>query len=354
MLSLSTRSRTFNDIVGQKNIIRGFKESSKKMKFQNIMLMEGNTGTGKTTTALLIAQLLNCSSPIKEEDGSYSPCQECASCKDIINEQYNRDVDIVNCSKVGKDDISELENQISFAPRFDRNKIIILDEVQELYKKAKSSLLLFLEKTYKNVYIILTTMNIKEIDKSIISRTIPYKFKDITSSDISSHLFSLLKKEKLETSKEFIEDGIFTISEYSEGSIRMALQYLERCIESKLFTSKEINDEFGFMTVKDNFNLLSSLLKKEPSFFREFQKVDQEYFFNMAWKNLTELAIYCIDKNIISDADYRSRYFSKLESDFGMERILSLHEIFESVFRASYIFNPKYFSSRLVSYYSQR
>lgn len=356
MLSLSLRPRRFDDIIGQKYTVKGLKNLSKTMAFKNIILLEGQSGTGKTTTALLIAQLLNCHSPKKEEDGSYSPCQECESCKDVINEKYSRDISVIDCNEMGKDDILALKQKISYAATFDKNKIIILDEAQELGSdKTKSSLLLLLEKTYKNVYFILTTMNVKKIDKSIISRTSPYKFKEIESGDIVDYLFAYVKNNKISVPTEFISEGIFTLADVCEGSIRLTLQYFERCLESEIYTSQDIANEFGFISIKDNFKMIYSLIKKDKDFFNDFEKLDkdkQEFFYNMSWKYIIEALSYFYTGNC--NNDYKKGYFNSMKNDLGMDKIIEVNNIYNKVFEASNWFNAKYFSSKLLEYFSRK
>jgi len=132
MLSLDLRPRNFDDIVGQKHIIQTFKNRSKNLNFPQVMLMEGETGSGKTTTAQIIAQLLNCKSPIENPDGTKCACQTCPSCLDIISGRFNRDVQVIDCAGMAKEDVLKLKDKLAISPMYDKNKILILDEAQNL------------------------------------------------------------------------------------------------------------------------------------------------------------------------------------------------------------------------------
>lgn len=294
MLIHDYRPRKFEDMIAQKGIIGEFKNRSKNMNYSEAMILEGESGSGKTTAALIIASILNCSNPIILANGEHQPCGECASCKDIQNEKFYRDVTFFDASSMKKDNVISIEQIVSTSPMYDKNKIIIIDEAQELSKASKGATLKLLEKKRKNVYFILCTMDANSIHRSVRDRCQEYKFKKVDSVTISEYLFKILEKEdpNEKIPEVFIKEGLTTIADNSDGSIRNALQHLERCMIGKFYTNEEIMKEFGFISDESMFSIIFKLLKKDSTVLNELKKIDMKEFFYKSRKILTDGMIY--------------------------------------------------------------
>lgn len=294
MYSLEHRPHLFEDMVGQKGIIGEFKNRSKVLNFPEAMLFEGESGSGKTTAALIIAALINCSAPVKLPNGEHQPCGKCASCKDIKNEKFYRDVTFFDASTMGKGDVISIEKIVNVSPMYDKNKIVIIDEAQELSKASKGATLKLLEKKRKNVHFILCTMDVKSINKAVRDRTQQYKFRKLDSISISEYLFKVLKIEdpNEETPEVFVSEGLTTIADNSDGSVRNALQHFERCIIGKFFSNEDIVREFGFVSDAVMFEMIFKLLSKDATVLNDLKKVDMKEFFFKSRKILTDGMIY--------------------------------------------------------------
>lgn len=307
MFSLDYRPHILEDMAGQKGTVNEFKNRSKEINFPEAMIFEGESGTGKTTAALIVAALINCTNPKKLKNGEHQPCGECASCKDIINEKFYRDVTFFDASTMSKGDTIAIEKIVNVSPMYDKNKIIIIDEAQELSKASKGATLKLLEKKRKNVHFILCTMDAKSIHKAVRDRCQQYKFRKLDPTSISEYLFKVLEIEdpNEEVPEVFITEGLTTIADNSDGSVRNALQHLERCMIGKFYTNEDIVREFGFVSDEALFNMIYKLLKKDATILNELQKVDMKEFFYKSRKILTDGMIYRMTQ--VSESEWKEK-----------------------------------------------
>lgn len=330
MLTLKYRPFSFDDIVGQKGIVSEMKKRSLEGNFPEVLIFEGESGTGKTTMAFIISALLNDNNPI-EHSKWIDPNPETPSCKAILEERFNRDVHFFDASSMGKDDVLKLENIINTAPMFDENKVIIIDEAQELSKAGKGVTLKLLEKKRKNAYIILCTMDINAFDKAVRSRGQLYTFRSPSSTDISEFLFNITQKEKPDAPEAFFTEGLFTIAENCEGSVRLAVQSLERCLIGEFFTDAEIRAELGFISNEKLANMIIKILKKDTSVIKEILDFSSKEFFYKANKTLVESFIF--NKTGYISADWKSK-FAKQLGEFS--ELSKLTEIFLDLSKERY------------------
>lgn len=364
MISLDIRPHTFDDMIGQKRIISEFKSLSKNMSFPPFMIMEGPTGTGKTTASLIIAQLLNCENPIVDSEGNKSPCQKCEPCLDIVNEKFSLETKRIDCSDMGKDDVLKLKDKLSIRPAYSNKRVLILDEAQNLSSSsARGALLLLLEKKYTDCYLILNTMDISKFDAAIIKRTQHYKFKKITEDDIGEYILNKIAKlvdpDETLIPIEFYapNSALNTIIKNSQGSVRAVLQDFERCINGKIFTNEAVIEEFGYCTLELADTLLLYLLDKNPIFFHEYNKYDnnkkenKEFFFNffmMSWSALIRAEIFLLNPTVI-DSDFMENKMKRLSSHKNLHELLS---VFSSIQTKLKGYNDsKVFLSEIILYY---
>jgi DNA polymerase III subunit gamma/tau len=287
MLSKEFRPFHFSEVAGQKGNITAFKNYSKTIggTFPDVMLFQGSSGTGKTTCAYIIAATVNCEQPILNKDGYYEPCGECASCKSIKNKDWSKDVHFFNASEMKPDDVLSLERYASMSPwNGGKKTIIIIDEFQELSNKSKGSSLVLFEKERKDAMFILCTMDDK-IEKAVQSRAQNFLFKPLSASAIEEDvLFPALDELYKEKDIPFDTKALMLIGENSWGSARQALQYLERCIASELFTVDTIQKELKFISEEKTFNVMNDLINGNIDYFSKIDDVDIYGFYMYAWK----------------------------------------------------------------------
>lgn len=173
------RPRVFDEVVGQDAIIKSIRAIPNLKDSSRTLLFYGDSGTGKTTTARILAAALNC----EHLDGD-NPCRSCISCVSI-QEGTSPDFLEINASDTrGIDDIRAIKDSMTLMPMFLRNKIIILDECHSLTTPAQQSLLKVLEEAPKNVYLILASTDPKKLLPTVLNRCQKFQFKRVSEKDI--------------------------------------------------------------------------------------------------------------------------------------------------------------------------
>lgn len=348
MYALEHRPFSFDEMIGNKGILNEMRKRSESVNFPEVMIFEGPSGTGKTTLAFIVAALINDPNPLKIRGKNHlNPNPESPPSQNILNEKFNRDVLFYDASTMGKDDVAKLESVVSTAPMFDRKKVIIIDEAQELTKAGKGVTLKLLEKKRKNAHIILCTMDIKAFDKAVKTRGQLYTFRSPSPTEIAEYLYDLVEKIGVVVSEEFYESGIFTIAENCEGSVRYAVQNLERCIIGELYTEEQIQNELGFLSIDTLTKIILKICKKDPSAIKDILDFSSKEFFYKAKKTLIDSAIY---KNTgYLTADWKKGFAEKV----GRYDIDELLDILLRVDEGSY-FREDIFLYELSKYMSKR
>ena len=159
------RSTNFNEIKGQENITKLLKNAIKGDQISHAYLFVGSRGTGKTSTARILAKAVNCQHPLK--DGN--PCNECEFCKSIAEGRFLDLIEIDAASNRGIDQIRELKEKIEFSPSQGRFKVYIIDEVHMLTTEAFNALLKTLEEPPAHVIFIFATTDVHKLDLLVIS-----------------------------------------------------------------------------------------------------------------------------------------------------------------------------------------
>ena len=221
------RAKDFDHIIGQENITTILKNAIKLNKVSHAYLFVGSRGTGKTSTARVLAKALNC--PHRLKDGN--PCNKCEICKEIDDGKFMDIIEIDAASNRGIDQIRELKERIEYSPTKGKYKVYIIDEVHMLTKEAFNALLKTLEEPPQHVIFILATTEVHKIPATILSRCQRFDFSLGTEAEIYKLISEVAKKENLNIS----EEGLNTIVKHAKGSYRDALSILEvvRNIDSK-------------------------------------------------------------------------------------------------------------------------
>jgi len=215
------RSQTFDAMVGQESIIRTLKNALSTQTLGHAYLFTGPRGTGKTTTARLLAKTVNCTNP---RDGE--PCNGCQQCREITAGTSFNVIEIDAASNRGIDNIRELREKVMMPPSVGRYKIYILDEAHMLTTEAFNALLKTLEEPPDYAIFVLATTDVHKMLPTVLSRCQRFDFKRISTRQIVDHLLFVAREEhvELETSAASL------IARAAAGGMRDALSLLDQAI----------------------------------------------------------------------------------------------------------------------------
>ena len=311
------RPKTFEDVVGQKTIIKTLGNSIINDRITHAYLFTGPRGTGKTSVAKIFARVINCESP-----NNLTPCDKCVSCT------QNQNTDIIEmdaASNNGVDEIREIKDKVNLVPSFGKYKIYIVDEVHMLSNQAFNALLKTLEEPPSHVIFILATTEPHKIPETILSRCQRYDFKKISNKDIENRIKEICKKEKIKIE----DDAISLIAKLSDGGLRDSISLLDQLIaytEEKI-TVDDVNDVYGVISKDEIFELLQKIFNKELN--KSFEIVNQ---LDENGKNLTKIIEQLIEyiKNTLiylNDSDF----FKDKENYSKLVEITTEFKLYETI-----------------------
>ena len=214
------RPQTFKDLVGQEHISRTLANAITSGHIGHAYLFAGPRGTGKTSTAKILAKALNC-----EHGPTPEPCGKCEQCRKITEGSSMDVFEIDAASNRGIDEIRDLRETVKFAPVDGRYKVYIIDEVHMLTTEAFNALLKTLEDPPAHVVFILATTEAHKVPPTIQSRCQRYDFKRITVGEIEGRLRYIAKEMKMEAEDE----ALSMIAIQADGGMRDALSILDQC-----------------------------------------------------------------------------------------------------------------------------
>jgi DNA polymerase-3 subunit gamma/tau len=226
VLARKYRPETFADLVGQDAMVRTLKNAFAADRIAQAFIMTGIRGTGKTTTARIIAKGLNCIGPDGKGGPTTEPCGVCDQCKSIMEGRHVDVMEMDAASRTGVDDIREIIASVAYRATSARYKIYIIDEVHMLSTNAFNALLKTLEEPPAHVKFIFATTEIRKVPVTVLSRCQRFDLKRIEPEV----MIALLQKIAGGEGANISDDALALITRAAEGSARDATSLLDQAI----------------------------------------------------------------------------------------------------------------------------
>ena len=249
------RPLKFSDMVGQDHITKTLRNQVISNRVGHAYLFTGGRGTGKTTSAKILARVVNCLNP---KDGE--PCNECEICKEILDGSLTDVVEMDAASNNSVEDIRSIRDEVNFLPTKAKYRVYIIDEVHMLSTGAFNALLKTLEEPPEHVKFILATTEPQKLPTTILSRCQRFDFKKIPENDIIKRLKIICS----ETNIKVDEEALKIIAVLSEGHMRDAISILERCSQESTenITVDEVKELVGLPKLEYINKISRAILEK--------------------------------------------------------------------------------------------
>lgn len=252
------RPQKFSELIGQEHIVRTLSNAIELSRISHAFLFSGTRGVGKTTTARILARVLNC-----EKGPTIDPCGSCSLCKEITAGNCIDVQEIDGASNNGVAEVRDLIDNVQYATSSARYKVYIIDEVHMLSKSAFNALLKTLEEPPPRVIFIFATTELIKIPDTILSRCQCFEFKPLSNAQITKQLELICGQEKIQID----EKGLVEISKIGAGSMRDAQSLLDQVIaySGKKVDTDSVEAVLGIVGGTTLELFADRLIKREPS-----------------------------------------------------------------------------------------
>lgn len=333
------RPKNFSDLVGQNEIVNIIKNEILNNKLSHAYLFSGPRGTGKTSTAKIIARMINCDK--LGDDGI--PCGKCESC---LHFSENSDIiEIDAASNNGVDEIRELRDKVNLVPTYGKYKVYIIDEVHMLTTQAFNALLKTLEEPPSHVIFILATTEFFKIPETIVSRCQKFQFSKFSLDDIVNRLQYISQQENINVSNEVLSE----IARLSDGGLRDAINMLDQ-LSSFSDSGVDLEDVYrlnGVVSYIDFYHLLSYMndcdCKEIIDFFEEIDRNGKDFgrFIEDFISFISEILVYSVVGSFRSNITEKNELIKKISNFFSekilYDFILFLNDLFFKIKSSSFI-----------------
>jgi DNA polymerase-3 subunit gamma/tau len=250
------RPQGWDEVIGQEHVVRTLRNAVGKGNIAHAYLFSGPRGTGKTTTARIIAKAANCLT----DDQSLRPCNECANCLAVNEGRFLDLIEIDAASNTSVDDVRDLREKINYSPSVGRFKVYIIDEVHMLSNAAFNALLKTLEEPPAHAIFVLATTEVHKIPATVLSRCQRHEFRRIPLNFIQALLKEIAEKEGIHVDPT----ALTAIARQATGSMRDAVSLLDQLASTGSDVSLELTQQvLGTAASLSVFELIDELLKED-------------------------------------------------------------------------------------------
>ncbi len=245
------RPQTFEEVAGQKHIIKTLKNALANNKIAHAYLFCGPRGTGKTTMAKLFAKALNC------EEGIGHQCNKCSNCLEVIEGSHPDVIEIDAASNNGVEQVRDLIDKVNYLPIKGRYKVYIIDEVHMMTDSAFNALLKTIEEPPAHVVFILATTEPHNILPTILSRCQRYDFSKVSDGDIEERMATVLEKEGI----KYDQEAVRAIISLADGGMRDALSILDQILaySGNTLSVEDVYSLFGLASEEEKVNFIKDV-----------------------------------------------------------------------------------------------
>ena len=250
------RPKVFEDLIGQKAIVDTLRSQIERGKFGHAYIFSGTRGTGKTSTAKILARAINC-----PERVDYNPCNKCEICLSILDETLMDVIEMDAASNNGVDDIRELRENVKYPPSRSKYKVYIIDEVHMLSTSAFNALLKTLEEPPAYAVFILATTEPHKIPATIQSRCQQFEFKRVGKEDLMERMQLICESQGMAYETKALDKLI----NRADGAVRDALSLLDRCLTSTadVLRAEDVDRILGLIGVDFMMDLIDQIGRRE-------------------------------------------------------------------------------------------
>ena len=333
------RPLNFKDMVGQEHITKTLRNQINADRVGHAYLFNGGRGTGKTTTAKILARAVNCLSPIDGE-----PCNECEICKEILSGALTDVVEMDAASNNSVEDIRSIREEVNFLPTKAKYRVYIIDEVHMLSTGAFNALLKTLEEPPEHVKFFLATTEPQKLPATILSRCQRFDYKKISNEDVIKRLKIICDESKI----NITDEALNIIATLSEGAMRDAISILERCAQEEIekIDGQKVKDLVGIPSLESVNKIVTAIFNKNE--IEALEVIDEiikqgKDLYNFLWeilKYIKDILVFSVSKNL---SIYSS---SELKSIEELSNLISKNEILNIIYDLSDLENDMKFSSQ--------
>ncbi len=317
------RPLKFSDMVGQEHITRTLRNQLISDRVGHAYLFSGGRGTGKTTSAKILARAVNCLNP---QDGE--PCNNCEICKEILDGSLTDVVEMDAASNNSVEDIRLIRDEVNFLPTKAKYRVYIIDEVHMLSAGAFNALLKTLEEPPEHVKFILATTEPQKLPTTILSRCQRFDFKRISEQDIIKRLKIICTESNIKIDEEALE----IIAVLSEGHMRDAISILERCSQENAenITVNEVKQLVGLPSLEYINKIAKGIL--EYNVIESLEVIDDvvndgKDLYNFLWeiiKYFKDILVYKATSNLKLYSENEIEEIKKLADITEEQRLLNI------------------------------